>query len=57
MTRLAAFSALLALLAACGVDGPPRPPAEEPERRPEPGIAISGSVNVGITGGRTTIRN
>jgi predicted small lipoprotein YifL len=57
MTRLAALSALLALLAACGVDGPPRPPADEPDTRPEPGVAISGTVSFGVTGGSTRIRN
>ena len=57
MTRLAALSALLALLAACGVDGPPRPPADEPDTWPEPGVAISGTVSFGVTGGSTRIRN
>lgn len=57
MTRLAPLAALLALLAACGVDGPPRPPADDPDTRPEPGVAISGTVSFGVTGGSTRIRN
>ena len=42
-------------LAACGVDGPPVPP-KDVEERPEPGVRISGSVSMGVTGGSTTVR-
>ena len=46
---------LLAALAACGVDGPPVPPADDREN-PEPGITLSGSVEMGVSGGSTRIR-
>ena len=48
MTRLIAIAAL-AMLAACGVDGEP----ERPEGAPDlsPGIAISGRVELGVSGG------
>jgi predicted small lipoprotein YifL len=39
--------ALLGFLAACGVDGPP----ERPEPRPAPGITVTGSAEIGVTGG------
>ena len=41
---------LLILLAACGVDGDPVPPGQV-EKTSETGMAISGSVEMGI--GRT----
>jgi predicted small lipoprotein YifL len=57
MIRAVALAALLAV-AACGVDGPPRPPAEPPAEPPErgaeaprSGIAITGSAAIGVTGG------
>jgi predicted small lipoprotein YifL len=37
----------LALLVACGADGPPEPPAS----RAGPGIAVSGSAGIGLSGG------
>lgn len=40
--------ALALLVAACGVDGPPIPPDD---REPQPGISISGNVQMGIAGG------
>ena len=43
MKRLALL-ALLAL-AACGADGPPERPGAEP------GVAVSGTVEIGVTGG------
>ncbi|WP_168732984.1 hypothetical protein [Aliigemmobacter aestuarii] len=36
---------LAALVAACGADAPPQPPADEP------GITISGLARIGIAGG------
>ena len=37
---------LLALLAACGADGPPKPPAAKPQS----GVTISGTARVGVVG-------
>ncbi|RCW82104.1 hypothetical protein [Paracoccus lutimaris] len=42
--RLTALAALLALSAACGVDGPPT----RPEPAPEPGLTVSGEARVGV---------
>ncbi|MEM0937276.1 MAG: argininosuccinate lyase [Pseudomonadota bacterium] len=47
--------ALIFLLAACGVDGPPSPPPDDRER-PKPGITISGTAEFGVTGGSRTLR-
>ncbi len=47
MIRLFAALTALSLLTACGVDGDPT----HPEPRPEPGITISGTVEVGVAGG------
>jgi len=55
MTRPLAAAALLFALAACGVDGPPRPPPNDPDARPQPGLTITGSVGFGVTGGSTKI--
>lgn len=44
--RLTALAALLALTAACGVDGPPTRP--EPAATPEPGLSVSGEARVGV---------
>ncbi len=44
MTR---FVPLILLLAACGADGMP----ERPTREVTPGLTVSGTVSVGITGG------
>ncbi len=46
MSRLALLAAL-ALLAGCGVDGAP----ERPESNPPVGVTISGTAEVGISGG------
>jgi len=43
-----ALIALLSLLAACGADGAPERPGEP---APKPGITISGTAEIGITGG------
>lgn len=43
MTRLLALAAILAL-AACGVDGPPQPPAART------GVSVSGEVAIGVSG-------
>ncbi len=44
-----ALAGLAALLAGCGVDGPPIPPDDrEP---PASGITISGTVKAGVAGG------
>lgn len=40
-------TALLGFLTACGVDGPP----ERPEPRPTPGITVTGTAEIGVTGG------
>lgn len=42
--RLAAALTLLALLAGCGIDGPPQRPADTPP----PGVTLSGEVEVGL---------
>ncbi len=47
MIRIVCTLTALILLAACGVDGEPT----HPEPRPEPGITLTGSVEVGIVGG------
>ena len=47
-----------ALLAACGVDGPPSPPPpreEPPERRNAVTMTITGTASVGVTGGRAAM--
>jgi hypothetical protein len=46
MTRLIPALVVTALLAACGVDGSPT----HPQPRPEPGISISGTVEIGVAG-------
>ncbi|MFV0358239.1 argininosuccinate lyase [Tropicimonas sp.] len=46
--------ALLALLAACGVDGSPLPPDDS--ERPPAGITLSGRAEVGIAGGSAGTR-
>ena len=50
MTRLFALASL-ALLAACGVDGPPIPPSQVPAEPPPPAVTMSGQVQIGVVGG------
>lgn len=47
MIRLIPALLITALLAACGVDGPPT----RPEQRPAAGVSLSGNVEIGVTGG------
>ena len=49
-----AMLGLLVVLSACGADGPPERP-EPRQDRPEPGITLSGKVEVGISGGHSKI--
>jgi hypothetical protein len=42
--RILTTLTLLALLASCGADGAPKPPAAEP------GISLTGQVQVGVSG-------
>ncbi|MBE3639328.1 argininosuccinate lyase [Mangrovicoccus algicola] len=45
--------AALALLAGCGADGPPiRPAPEEEDSAPAPGLTVSGTASMGVTGAR-----
>ena len=44
--RWTALVALLAVTAACGVDGPPTRP--EPAAAPEPGLSVSGEARIGV---------
>ena len=43
MSRLAVLIVALSLLAACGADGPPEPPAGA-----VPGLSVDGEVKVGV---------
>ena len=47
MTRLIPALMVAALLAGCGVDGAPT----RPEQRPAAGVSLSGTAEIGITGG------
>jgi hypothetical protein len=49
MTRLLPLS-LIALLAACGADGPPVKPSAAPSDV-TPGVTMSGTANIGVIGG------
>lgn len=40
----------LALLAACGADGKPVPPAA-PDATAQPGLSVSGEISAGVTTG------
>lgn len=44
MNRLLVSLAVLTLLAACGIDGPPRRPVDDPP----PGLSLSGEVEIGL---------
>ena len=44
--RLTAAFAVICLLAACGADGAPKPPAPAPKT----GVTISGSASIGVAG-------
>ncbi|MCU0907013.1 MAG: hypothetical protein MUF73_06085 [Rhodobacteraceae bacterium] len=54
MRRAGVIAALL-MLAACGVDGPPQPPAPQAGLPASgvaaSGVAVSGDAQVGVTGG------
>lgn len=43
--------ASLALLAACGADGPPVPPSQAAAEAQANGVSISGQAQIGIVGG------
>jgi len=47
MTRFIPALMITALVAACGVDGAPT----RPEQRPAAGLSLSGTAEIGITGG------
>ena len=49
MKRIFGVLLLAATLTACGVDGPPVPPPDEPETQTR-GLTISGTVRTGIAG-------
>ncbi len=44
MIKPLSLIAILTLLAACGADGAPKPPAK-------PGLSVTGQVQVGVAGG------
>ncbi|MDJ0827513.1 MAG: argininosuccinate lyase [Rhodobacter sp.] len=46
MRRAVLLGLLTGLLAGCGVDGPPEPP--EPKQKP--GVSVTGTVEVGVSG-------
>lgn len=48
MIRAVLVLAMMASLSACGADGDPIPPA--PKETPKPGVSISGTASIGITG-------
>ncbi|WP_164738103.1 hypothetical protein [Frigidibacter oleivorans] len=45
----AALAAIL-VVAGCGVDGPPVPPAGRTEPAPQTGLQVTGQVEMGVTG-------
>ena len=47
MRLLAITMAALLALAGCGADGEPEPPAP----KPAPGLTISGTAEIGVSGG------
>ncbi|MDP4033226.1 MAG: hypothetical protein Q8P60_10315 [Pseudorhodobacter sp.] len=44
MTRLVRLLLVLPLLAACGIDGAPTPPAATPQ----PGMSLTGQAQIGV---------
>jgi hypothetical protein len=54
MTRIAVAFGLVALLAACGADGPPSRP--DPEEPPRSGTVLSGTAGIGVGGSSSRIR-
>ncbi|WP_245924925.1 argininosuccinate lyase [Aliiruegeria haliotis] len=50
MRRALATLGLLAAFAGCGVDGEPIPPSD-PDPARSPGVSISGTASIGVTGG------
>jgi predicted small lipoprotein YifL len=46
--RSTGLVAALSLLAACGTDGPPRAPDPATEAAAQPGISVSGEVQMGV---------
>lgn len=46
--RLVLSLALVALVAACGIDGTPKPPAA----KPAPGVSVTGEASMGIKVGQ-----
>ncbi len=48
VTKPIAASVLIAMLAACGVDGEPIPPTREKASPSQDGIRISGEASVGV---------
>lgn len=49
--RRAVLAAALALLAGCGVDGPPVPPSGHAAVAVEPGVTVTGEARIGMQGG------
>lgn len=49
MTRLFAATLCLALLGACGADGPPVAPGGKSATPPDGGLSVSGEVRVGVS--------
>lgn len=50
MTRALALTATLALLAACGVDGPPVPPPAKSAEPAPVALTVTATVETGVAG-------
>ncbi len=51
LLAIALILAAVLALAGCGIDGPPERPGDpEEERRPEPGVTVSGEARIGAIG-------